>query len=84
MWLLELPLSIQEVARVEGIWLLKVAWVMDGRTQDGVHSNALRGRQRQMGPHGHQQRAAGFSADKELHLLCGSIVGGRNVEIILP
>ena len=84
LWLLELALCIQEVARVEGIWLLKVAWVMDGRIQDGVHSNAPRGCQRQMGPHGHQQRAAGSSADKELHLLCGSIVGGRNVEINLP
>ena len=84
LWLLGLALHIQEVARVEGIWLLKVAWVMEGRAQDGVHSNALRGHQRQMGPNGHQQRVAESSADKELHLLCGSTVGGRNVEIILP
>lgn len=84
LWLLELALRIQEAARVEGIWLLKVAWVMEGRTQDGVHRNTLRGRQRQMGPNGHQQRAAESSADKELHLLCGSTVGGRNVETVLP
>ena len=42
-WVPEVALRIQEVARVEGIWLLKVAWVVEGRTQDGIHGNALRG-----------------------------------------
>ena len=84
LWLLELALRIQEAARVEGIWLLKVAWVMEGRTQDGVHRSALRGRQRQMGPNGRQQRVAESSADKELHLLSGSTLAGRNVETVLP
>lgn len=41
--LLEVALCIQEVARIEGIWLLKVAWVMEGRAQVGVHGKALRG-----------------------------------------
>ena len=43
LWLLELALRIQEVARVEGIWLLKVVWVTEGRTQDEIHGNALKG-----------------------------------------
>lgn len=40
---LKFPCASKEVARVEGIWLLKVVWVMEGRTQDGIHGNAVRG-----------------------------------------
>ena len=37
---------------------LKVVWVLEGRAQDGVHSNVLRGHQRQVDSNGHQQRVA--------------------------
>ena len=37
---------------------LKVMWVLEGRTQDVVLSNALRGHQRQLDSNGHWQRVA--------------------------
>lgn len=57
----EVALCVQEVARGEDIWLLKVAWVrmpQSGGAQDGVHGSALGGRQRRGDPHGHQQEVA--------------------------
>ena len=37
---------------------LKVMWVLEGRTEDGVLGNALRVHQRQLDSNGHQQRVA--------------------------
>lgn len=43
---------------MERFWLLKVAWVMEDRAQEGIHSGALRGCQSQEDPNGHEQGAA--------------------------
>ena len=40
--LLQGPIGIQKVVRVEGVWFFKVMWIIESGVQDGKYFSALR------------------------------------------
>lgn len=40
--LLQCPIGIQKVVRVEGVWFFEVKWVVESRAQDGIYFSVLK------------------------------------------